>query len=456
MGKRGAGEDRFLAVDLGGTKILSVVCDERGVIRARDRRETPRGDDPAEVVAAMEAGITAVLEKAKLKSKQITAIGVAIPGVVDPKRGLVVRTPNSCLADLALGPHLETRFGTKVVLGNDCNLGTLGEAWLGAGRNASSVFGIFVGTGIGAGFVRNRKIWRGAREVAGEIGHMVMEIDGPVCGCGNRGCFEAIAGRTAIEREIREAIARGEQTVLSDLLQGDLIVIKSRMLRQALEQGDPLVGRIVGRASEVIAYACLNVRHLIDPEWIILGGGVIEACGEYMWDTIQKIIEADQLPGARKRGGVCLSALGDDAVVLGATVTAARAVKRNVFKTVHRIAYPNVQVVSPGNLQVGEKKFDKDVLVLSDGTVKTVSVDENTAAAEERTRPPDLCRKLCRGGVELVILGTGFQPGAVDPSPFYSYFGKRRISVIALPTPQAVGTFQRAKGRRAAFFCVKT
>ena len=155
------------------------------------------------------------------------AMGVAIPGVVDPELGRIVVTPNMTLTGVALGSHLEARFHVPVALGNDCNLGALGETWLGSARRASSALGIFVGTGIGGGFVRKGKLWRGAREAAGEIGHIVMQIGGPKCGCGNHGCLEALASRTAIENQLRAAVGAGRQTVLTELLGGDLQVIRS-------------------------------------------------------------------------------------------------------------------------------------------------------------------------------------------------------------------------------------
>ena len=119
------------------------------------------------------------------------------------------------LTGVAIGAHLEGRFHVPVAVGNDGNLGTLGETWLGSAREARSALGIWVGTGIGAGLVQKGKLWRGARESAGEIGHIVMQIGGPKCGCGNRGCLEALASRTAIERDIRDALAAGRTSVLT-------------------------------------------------------------------------------------------------------------------------------------------------------------------------------------------------------------------------------------------------
>jgi glucokinase len=445
-------EPNFVAVDVGGTKILGALADRRGVVHARERLPTPRTDNPAEIVEVIEGVLAAVLKEEGLSHRDVAAIGVAVPGVVDPKKGIVVRTPNSCLSGVQLVSHLESRFGCRVILGNDCNLGTLGEVWLGAARGAKSAMGIFVGTGIGAGFSQKKKIWRGAREVAGEIGHIVMEIGGPLCGCGNRGCFEALAGRAAIERDIREAVAKGESTLLTEILDGDLSVIRSKALKEALERSDPLVERIMRRAAEIIGYACLTVRHLLDPEWIVLGGGVMEACGDTLWPTIQAIVNSDQLPGACERGGLCLSALGDDAVVLGTVAAAARKVGINVFKSLRDIKYPPVEDCRPGTIIVNGQQYEEDVVVLSHGRVKKAG--SKLANDSEAWLSEELLAMLTRGGVETVILGLGFEVRNADISKAYEFFARRRVSLLALPTPQAVLAYERSNARRSAYFCI--
>ena len=182
-----------------------------------------------------------------------------------------------------------------------------------------------------------------------------MQIGGPKCGCGNRGCFEALASRTAIERDLREAVAAGRQTVLTELVDGDLSVIRSNTLRQALELGDPLVTEVLGRAAEVLGYACLTVRHLIDPAAIVLGGGMLEACSDFIMPIVEKIVGEDCLPGARQGGDVFVSALGDDAVVLGAVALARTEIGDDPFKKGATAAptYPEITVTKSGRFKAG-------------------------------------------------------------------------------------------------------
>ncbi|MDZ7617032.1 MAG: ROK family protein [Patescibacteria group bacterium] len=322
----------YLGVDVGGTKVQASVVRESGEILTRKRQATPRNVDPGSELEAIESAIEAALLAARRKIKDVQAIGIAIPGVVVPKDGHIVVTPNMSLGGVGIGKHLQRRFGVPVAVGNDCNLGALGERWLGAARAARSVFAILVGTGVGGGFVRKGKLWRGARESASEIGHIVMQIGGPECGCGNRGCLEALASRTAIERDIRQAIGEGRPSVVSELTNGDLDVIRSRVLRKALDANDAVVTEVMTRAAEVLGHACLTVRHLVDPEIIVLGGGVIEACGDFVVPIIRRIVAADGLAGAREGGQVVVSELGDDAVVLGAVALARGTVGRSPFR----------------------------------------------------------------------------------------------------------------------------
>jgi len=446
----------YLGIDVGGTKIQASLVEESGAVLNRQREATPR-DGPEQVLVAIERLIDAVAKQAGIVAADLTAIGIAIPGVVDPGRGRVVVTPNMSLTGVAIGSHLESRFRVPVALGNDCNLGTLGEAWLGSARNARSAVGILVGTGIGGGFVRKGKLWRGARESACEVGHIIMEIDGPQCGCGNRGCLEALASRTAIENQLRQAVSAGEQTMLTEFLQGDLKLIRSSALRQALAAEDPLVTRIMHRAAEVLGYACLTVRHLIDPEVIVLGGGVIEACSDFIVPIVENIVGSDQLPGARDGGRVLLSALGDDAVVLGAVALARTLVGRSPFKKRYAVSprYPTIDGYRFGEITIGRTTYAHDVYLLVDGTVKKRKKD--IAREEYHTAHavgPKELERVCRAGPEVLFVGTG-ETGAVKLNEeALRYLSQRSIDCKAMPTPEAIEAYNKSGKRKAALIHV--
>jgi glucokinase len=447
----------YLGVDIGGTKVQASLAEESGAIIGREKSTTPREGGPELVVSTIEKTIDKVLKQAGVPVESLTAIGVAVPGVCDPPSGRVVVTPNMNLTGVALGSHLENRYRVPVALGNDCNLGALGEAWLGSARRASSAVAIMVGTGIGAGFVRKGKLWRGAREAACEIGHILMQLNGPRCGCGNYGCFEALASRSAIERDLRDAVAAGRTTVLTELLEGDLSVIRSSALRRALDQEDQLVTEVMRRASEVLGYACITVRHLIDPEVIVLGGGVIEACSDYIMPIVENIVGSDPLPGAHRGGGVLLSALGDDAVVLGAVALARRQAGRNPFKQRFAVKpkYPVVAQASQGEVTVDQKTYARDIILTVDGKVKKRALDKAMEEhGDSHTVGPKELEKVCKGGPEELFIGTGRSGQLSLTEEAQRFLTQRLIAFQSLPTPEAIVAYNNSKARKAALIHV--
>ncbi|HOM16476.1 MAG TPA: ROK family protein [Thermoguttaceae bacterium] len=456
MGKaKRAGRRFYIGVDIGGTKIQSLLVDAAGVVVQRARTSTPQGEDPEPVLAAAEELVEKLAAEQQIAVSEVSAIGAAVAGVVDPKEGLVVVTPNMSLTGVALGPRWEKRFQRPVAVGNDTNLGILGERWLGAARKAQSAFGIFVGTGIGGGLVIRNRMWRGAREATAEIGHIVMEINGPMCGCGNRGCLEALASRTAIEEQLRQAIQQGRPSVLPELTGGDLTRIRSGVLRQALAAGDGLVQEVLRKAAEVLGYACLTVRHLVDPEVIILGGGVIEACGYFMVPIVKKIVEADRLPGARPGGEILVSVLGDDAVALGAAALAARKVGRNPLKKRFALLpkYPKLRLADNHQIAVQKESYRQDFYILANGKTKNRKqeflADENASGCRLTA---DEMEKLAEGGPEVVFVGAGFSDQFEVTPEAQEYLSLRAIRLEVLPTPEAVQAFNQYKKRKAALF----
>ena len=453
-----SGEQRlYLGVDVGGTKVQASLVRESGEIIGREKCPTPRKGGPERVVAAIEKCMDDMVQKGGISPNDLTAIGIAVPGVVDPDCGLVVVAPNMRLTGVDLGSLLEARFKAPIAIGNDGNFGALGETWLGSARNAQSALYICVGTGIGSGFVQRGKLWRGDRESAGEIGHMIMHLGGPKCGCGNFGCFEALASRTAIERDIRQAIADGGTSVLGELAGGDLSVIRSGMIRKALQVEDELVTGVMRRAAEVLGYACVNIRHLIDPEAIVLGGGVIEACSDFIMPIVENIVGLDPLPGAREGGRVLLSALGDDAVVLGAVAAARKLVGRSPFKKRFFVKpkYPEITRVGFGELTVGKKTYSRDIYISVGGKVK--KRDENLANrlhGSAHTVGPQELKAVCKGGPEVLFIGAGKSSKIELTEDARRFLAQRSIKCEILPTVKAVEGYNRSKLRKATLIHV--
>ena len=447
----------YLGVDIGGTKIQASLVEESGAIVGRQRYPTPRDGGPEPVLLAIEEAAEQVLTGSELRFDDLTAIGVAVPGVVDPDTARVVVTPNMSLSGVEIGSHLQARFKVPVAVGNDCNLGTLGETWLGSARNTKSAVGILVGTGIGSGFVQGGKMWRGARESAAEIGHIVMQIGGPECGCGNRGCLEALASRSAIERDLRGAVEAGRRTLLTELLDSDLSIIRSSALRQALDAQDQLVTDVMRNASVVLGHACLTVRHLIDPEVIVLGGGVVEACHDFVLPIVQGIVGADQLPGAREGGRVLLSALGDDAVVLGAVALARGHVGRNPFQEQFAVKpkYPTIGKTRFGEVAVGGQAYAEDILIAVSGEVKKrKKAKVKKLYGSSHVVGPWEVKRVCKGGPEVLFIGTGHSGLVEVTEEARRYLSERSIECKALPTPELPKPYNDSCKRKAALIHV--
>lgn len=312
----------YVGVDVGGTKIVAAVVTPEGKIKGREKIPTPRGRGGPAVLETIVLAIEGAMRDAEAKKKRLKGIGIGVPGIVDVERGTVVAAPNIPLAGQPIAAKLSKRFGADVRLGNDVNLGVLGERWRGAGHGVNHLVGVFPGTGVGGGVVTHGRLLTGAHGAAAELGHIVLDPSGPRCGCGASGCLEAYASRSAIERDIRAGAKAGRRSEITALNGGRLDVIKSRVLATALKRGDPLVTDVMRAAAVRLGEGCVDLRHAFDPEVIVLGGGLIEACGGFILPIVRAKLAADPLFKRVPACRVVPSELGDDAVLMGAVALA--------------------------------------------------------------------------------------------------------------------------------------
>jgi len=235
-----------------------------------------------------------------------------------------VFAPNLGWRNVPLRRRLEAAFACPVVVANDVDAGTFGEYVAGAARGARTVVGIFPGTGIGGACVYEGRLLRGRRHSCMEIGHMKLLPRGPLCGCGRRGCLEAMASRLAIAAAAAAAAYRGEAPALRKLAGTDLARIRSRALAESVRQGDSTVERIVRRAARHIGLAAANTIHLLAPDVIVLGGGLVEAMPKLFVEEVSDIAEREVMEAFRGTFRVVAARLGDEATVLGAAALAQR------------------------------------------------------------------------------------------------------------------------------------
>lgn len=319
-----------VGIDLGGTKILAALVDEKGTVNGQSKTKTQAESGADEVINRISQCVEDLLTEHQMTSDSIAAIGMGAPGMVDTERGEVISAPNmKGWNNILIGDILKSRFNRPVFVGNDVNMGLLGEFYFGAAQGYNNVVGVFVGTGIGGGIMINGQILPGAHYMAGEIGHMVISKKSKkaLCGCGNLGCLEAFGGKVGIARKIEASIIKGSKTSLET---DDTTVLASGTLKKAVKGKDELVMKILRNASKDIGLGIANLINILDPELVVIGGGVIESLADFMLPLIQKEVIKNTINYEQRNTKIVESQLGDHAVVLGAASFAA-----------HRIANSN-------------------------------------------------------------------------------------------------------------------
>jgi glucokinase len=308
-------------IDLGGTKIQAVVVGGDNAVLGQARHPTPSAGGPPDVAAAMARALSEAAQAAGLETSALAGVGVGSPGVVDAGAGIVAEARNLPDWDgaFALAQALRDALGTKVLLGNDVQVATDAEVALGAGRDARSLLGVFWGTGVGGGIVLDGRRWLG-RGAAGEIGHIVIKLDGRRCPCGRRGCMEAYSGRAALEARARHLHEQGEPTDLFKLMKRhDRTRLTSGIWARALEHGDELARQLIDEAVAALGAGIASAVNLLDVERVVIGGGLGLRPGE---PYVERIVAAmaPHLFADERPPDVRLAALGDLGGAIGAAL----------------------------------------------------------------------------------------------------------------------------------------
>lgn len=310
-------EKYIVSVDMGGTKILASVINSKKGIIARQKKPTDIENGTRVYVKDIAELITKVVKNSKLTDDNIVAVCLGVPGSVNPHTGVIGLAPNLGIKNYKMKAELEKLIPYPVLLENDVNLGVLGIKNFGVGKDATNMLAVFIGTGIGGGVVIDNKIYRGNTFVAGEIGHMMVQKNGPKCGCGKKGCFEALASRTAIVNNIIYDVKRlKKKSILSDLIKSNER-IKSGALKNAINKNDKVVTKRISEACIVIGDVLASVCNLMNFDKIVLGGGVIEALGDFMLPKIKEQFNQQVFDAAGKGVKIVPSKLADDAAIYG-------------------------------------------------------------------------------------------------------------------------------------------
>jgi glucokinase len=313
-----------LAVDIGGTAIRLALVSVEGKILARKRLSTKAEEGPTPVINRMLSAMKGLLKSHRVDLYQLHSISIASAGVIDAENGIITSSPNlPGWINVPLRDTVKTAYRISTFLLNDANAAALSEHQLGAGKGSANLFYITVSTGIGSGIIIDNNLYSGTSGSAGEIGHMTIDVNGPVCRCGSNGCLEPLASGTAVAKEAITRIKNGEQSSLAEN-RDSIENITAKDVGQAAKEGDTLALAVISRAAYYLGVGLANLVNFLNPEIIIVGGG-LSKLGELLLEPAREVMHerAFRLPAQAVR--IVPSQLGDDAGVLGAAIFARQA-----------------------------------------------------------------------------------------------------------------------------------
>ena len=264
-----------LGIDLGGTKILTAVVNDQGKILSRDHSVTPAKKGTEAVFQSILESAGRALNQAGIPAAGLSAIGIGAPGISNPETGILFTSPNlPGWHDVPIRDIIERELSTKAFLINDANAAAVGELHFGTGRGTRNFIYVTVSTGIGGGIIIDGKIYLGSNGMAGELGHMVIDDEGPTCNCGNRGCWETLASGTALAREAKLRIKEGAKTSILELAGGDVEKVNAEAIHQAALAGDNLATELIAQTAYYLGVGLANLINIFNPEVIVIGGGL--------------------------------------------------------------------------------------------------------------------------------------------------------------------------------------
>lgn len=303
-----------LGVDLGGTKIAVGLC-QNGEILKKVIFPTHAAAGYDSIISVITGAVERVMEG--YEHKDIAGLGVGSAGQINPETGEVIYAPNLKWHNAPLGSTLAKALKFKVQVLNDVRAATVAEHRYGNGRGFANFANIFVGTGIGSGFVLNGELINGTTNSAGEIGHVCMDTEGPLCGCGKKGCLEAYASGTGMENYVKAELKAGRKSIIKELAESKFENVRGPLIGKAAEQGDELALAAIERVGRYLGLAVANIHTLINPDVILLGGGMM-ALKQYFMPALLNTMHKHILPVAgQDRELVRDAKFENDAVLLG-------------------------------------------------------------------------------------------------------------------------------------------
>ncbi|MCL5962511.1 MAG: ROK family protein [Chloroflexi bacterium] len=309
-----------VAIDLGGTSLRVATVDFNGKLIKRASTPTHAEEGVGAVIDRIVDRVIETVGQDDLRRAAAVAMGV--PGPYEPRSGVVVSPPNLPGWDhVPIRDIMKSRLGVRVFVGNDANVAALGEHRFGAGRGVDNMIYITISTGVGGGIIADGKLFLGSEGGAGEVGHMTIDMNGPLCSCGNVGCLEAIASGTAIARMAKARIRDGATSSLRDAVEGNIEEITAELVVREARAGDILSNELIRHAAIALGVGVVNLAHLFDPSLIVIGGGVSNA-GPLLFQPVDEIVDQRTMRIVREHLRVVPAALGGDTGLIGAAALA--------------------------------------------------------------------------------------------------------------------------------------
>jgi len=311
-----------LTIDIGGTKIITAIISSSDQVLAEDRCLTLADEGAQAVIDRLFSAIDSLLNLNNMEASQLSGISIAAAGAIDSERGLITVSPNlPGWFDVPLGEILRERYRVSTFLVNDASAAALGEHRFGAGKGVNNLILLTLGTGIGGGIIIDGEMYLGSCGSAGEIGHMVIDVDGPECACGNRGCLEALASGTAVARDVINRIRQGEKSSLVEMVEGKVEGITAEKVGVAAQGGDSLSLDVISGAGTYLGVGLANLVNIFNPEMIVLGGGMAKL-GDLLLEPARRVVVERVFPISAQAVRIVTAQLGDEAGVYGAAVYA--------------------------------------------------------------------------------------------------------------------------------------
>ncbi len=305
-----------ICLDVGGTKVLGAIFNEkREIVHRLKKKSKGEGSLTQNIESVIISVVEEMLQESGISKKDVIAIASCAPGVIDQDNGIVLFTPNLPMRNYNMREAMEKKFGIPFFVGNDVNLGVLGEYRYGAARGYHNVVGLFVGTGMGGGLILNDTLYTGHLFKGAELGHMVLDPEGPLCGCGQRGCLEAFSSKSGMSAYIRQQVSRGRESLLAPEVENG--VFRSKKLKKALAAGDAVAQEAVDRSCHYLAVAAGTLINIFSPDLVLFGGGVIEALGDLYLRKVLTEIDRYCMTAIRPSVELKIADLGDDSVIYG-------------------------------------------------------------------------------------------------------------------------------------------